>query len=110
MDIERIDVEALARFVDAEVGAVRAVLVPHPLKARLAAATTVARAWEVYELSPSESPLRDAARRTVESLLRSTLESAPTRRGVLAVFRQTEPGSAVEQEALRKLATFFVKR
>jgi hypothetical protein len=38
------------------------------------------------------------------------LERATTRRRVLAVFRQTEPGSAFEQEALRKLATFFVKR
>jgi hypothetical protein len=34
------------------------------------------------------------------------LESATTRRGVLAVFRQTESGSAVEQEALWKPATF----
>ena len=110
MNIDKIDVEALARFVDNEVVEVRALLVAHPLEMRLAAATSVTRAWEVYELSPRESPLRDAARRRVESLLRSMLERATTRRGVLTVFRQTEPGSAVEQEALRKLATFFVKR
>jgi hypothetical protein len=110
MDIDTIDVEALARFVDHEVGAVRTVLMPHPLEARLAAATSVARAWEVYELAPRESPLREAARRRVDALLRSMLERATTRRGVLAVFRQTEPGSVVEQEALRKLATWFVKR
>ena len=110
MDIGRIDIEALARFVGNEAAGVRALLVPHPREARLAAATSVARAWEVYELSPRESRLRDAARRRVELLLRSMLERATTRRRVLAVFRQTEPGSAFEQEALRKLATFFVKR
>ena len=47
MDIDTIDVEALARFVDHEIGAVWALLAPHPLEAQLAAATSVAEVWEV---------------------------------------------------------------
>jgi hypothetical protein len=46
----------------------------------------------------------------VEALIQAMLTRATTRRGVRTVFRHTEPGSVVEQEALRKLATFFVKR
>jgi len=102
VDIDDIDLEAMADFTGIGVGTLRVRLDPRELAAKLEDAQTVEEVWEVYRWTPRWSAIAKKALAKLEKSVRKRLASATSLDELLALREFAPRGSAIEGEVLMK--------